>query len=76
VTSRYDLSRLRKGIVAPGHDSDRLRRGIVVFRHDLAGLRRLIKGFGHIGRTCLLACILGSRGYNAFFFFIDFAVDA
>jgi hypothetical protein len=80
VACRCDSSRAGGGIEGFGRDSGGLGGGIVAFGHDLAGLgggivasgrdstglRRPIEGFGRVGRTRLLDCILGSNGCKAF----------
>jgi len=59
--------------VAPKHDSGGLGGGIVAPRRDLGGLEGGIVASRRVGAfvgfgTCLLACILGSNGCNAFLF--------
>jgi hypothetical protein len=66
VAPRHDSGRLRGGIVASGRDSGGLGGGIVASGRDSTGLRRPIKGFGRVGGTRLLDCILGSNGCKAF----------
>ena len=70
VVSRRDSGGLG-GIVALRRDSGRLRGGIVALGHNSTGP---IEGFGRVGGTRLLDCILGSNDCKAFL--LDLAVLA
>jgi hypothetical protein len=77
VAPRHDMGGLGGGIVALRRDLGGLGGGIVAPRRDSGGLRGPIKGFGRVGRTRLLDCILGSNGCKAFLLVVlDLAVLA